>query len=111
MASYKEYFGNSAVLVEIDMDAVEAGGKGGNLAASFRTITEVALACSEAVGQLPEEKKPSEIEVTFGLKALSSGKLAVTVNEPNANFKVRLKWGGGTGVEGIMSDSKKMMPS
>ena len=58
------------------------------------SLGQIAQAVAGQLNQIDKELRPDEFEVSFGLKALASGGVAVALDQEAVNFKVRLKWGG-----------------
>lgn len=95
MPDLKTFHGSQgSVTLEVDSGGAGASG-GGSLAHIMSVLTDVASAALEQLNRLDEEKRPSELEIRFGLKGLSDGGVAVTQNQENANFQLRMKWGSG----------------
>lgn len=95
MADLKTFHGSQgAVSLEVDTGGAGAAG-GGSLADIMSVVEDIALAALDRLNRLPEEKRPSEFEIRFGVKGLSNGGVAVTQTPENANFQIRMKWGGG----------------
>jgi hypothetical protein len=94
MAQYQLFDGTSRpVLIEV------ADGDGGNATGSLvdavAVLTDIAAACGSAVNRLPTDRKPSELKVEFGLRALDDGSMAVSLDRTNSSFVVTMTWSGG----------------
>lgn len=95
MPDLKTFHGSQgSITLEVDSGGAGASG-GGSLADILSVLTDVASAALDQLNRLDEERRPSEFEISFGLKGLSDGGVAVTQTQESANFQVRLKWGGG----------------
>jgi hypothetical protein len=95
MADLKTFHGpQGPVSLEVEGDGAGASG-GGSLADLMSVVLDVASAALDQLNRIEEDKRPSEFEIRFGLKGLPDGGVAVTQTQENANFHVRMKWGGG----------------
>jgi len=106
MAEYRLFPGSSrSVLLEVGPDS--GGGGGGGLTELFGAITQIAGACADALARLPEQKRPGEIKLAFGLRALDDGSLAVALDPAAANFAVTLTWSGGGSAAAVVGGLTK----
>lgn len=86
------------VNIEVSEDDGPSGAK--DLIEIGRVVAAMVEALGSELNNLPEDKIPGEIVVSFGVVALGRGAAAISLNEENANFRVRFKWSG----EGIPED-------
>src|SRR5262245_20170901 len=101
MADLKIFHGSQGtVTLEVDTGGSGASG-GGNLSDLMSVLQDIGSAAIDQLNRLEEGKRPSEFEIQFGLKGLSDGGVAVTQTQENANFLVRMKWGGGASIPGL----------
>lgn len=77
---------------------IEVTGSGGspnvNSGELFRAIQSMANAMAMQINQIPEQSRPAEINISFGVKLLSSGKCAISLSDTSVNFNVSMKWSG-----------------
>jgi hypothetical protein len=95
MAGYRSLL-ESGDKVKIEVDG-EATGTGLYMRDICTGITRLAKSLAEETSKIPNEQKPSGFTVSFGLKALSDGSVAVTLSPSSANFKVTLNWSADSG--------------
>jgi Trypsin-co-occurring domain 1 len=89
MATYRSFSDVSGLQVEVeDTGGAAADPSLGGLLEGLRAI--VAQAAGQ-LGQLPAEQRPTELSLTFGLRAVSGG-FAVGLDTDTANFRVSLVW-------------------
>jgi hypothetical protein len=91
MATYRELGDGPAVLrIEVEPN----GGTGGNLSIGglVEAIRAVAALATQQVSQLPAEQRPTDLRISFGIRALENGYFAVGLEEDSANFHVTLAW-------------------
>lgn len=91
MAKYKIFSGGStSVLIEVE----EGTGSGGssNFKESLLMLEEVIRTFTETINKLPSKKKPNELKIAFGLKALEDGSLAIPADSSQGNFLVKMHW-------------------
>jgi len=94
MADYRRlHAAGGPVLVEVQAGG---GGTGGGLADLLAAIAGIGATCGDAVGRLPEPAAPGEVAVTFGLRALADGSMAVVGDAAQASFQVRMTWSRAT---------------
>ena len=100
MADYRQFAGpNGTVLVEVET-IPGASAHTGDLKDLLAPIADVARILAS---QQPEQgvgNASPDIEVTFGIKGLSDGRVAVSL-DGKGSFLVRIKWssqGGGSGL-------------
>jgi hypothetical protein len=97
MPEYTTLHGAAGPVV-LEMEPNGAEGVGGNsLRDAMRVIQDIADASVEELKRLADEKQPSEFEISFGLKSLSGGGMAVSLGDDQANLRVRMKWNGASG--------------
>lgn len=96
MTVYANFFDSgSTTKIEIDGEAVETSKAFGSDLVS--AIGKMAGIVAEGVNRLPDDKRPTVVEISYALKAMNSGGYAVTVDQGNANFKIILRWESGIG--------------
>ncbi|MER7459962.1 CU044_2847 family protein [Micromonospora sp. NPDC126480] len=81
--------------MSIEVGPGTGGGSNGGLSESFGVLASVAGACADAIAKVGQDKRPSTMEVTFGLVALEDGALVVGMDSAQASFAVKLTWTGG----------------
>jgi len=105
MAEYRMFPSSGrSVLVEVDAGS---GGSASGLTELFGVIAEVADACGDALSRLPDQKRPAEMQVAFGLRALTDGSMAVPLDTAQANFAVTVTWSSGGGAAEVVSGLTK----
>ncbi len=76
--------------IRIEVDGPESRG---NYNSEFvRAVQTMAAIISGLVSQMPEEQRPQEFSLNFGLKALPTGGFAVSLGTEEANFTLALTW-------------------
>ena len=76
------------------------------MANALQNIAETLIS---QVNQMPEDQRPTELTVSFSLKALATGGFAISLSEANSNFKIAMKWGSESG--GLLGASLPMGPT
>jgi hypothetical protein len=95
MPEYKSFI-DSSVRLRIEIEG--SGGNSGSYAVDLAAaLGSVAGMLGDQIANIAEGKRPSEITVSFGLRAIGGGGYAISLYEEQANFRVSLKWGGSTG--------------
>ncbi|MDP8927989.1 MAG: hypothetical protein M3O70_05245 [Actinomycetota bacterium] len=90
MAKYRSFAGPSrSILIEVDEGG---GGAEGSLSELFGVLGDLATACADAMARAGDKKRPGELAVGFGLRALDDGSLAVALDPVKANFTVTMTW-------------------
>lgn len=79
---------SGTILIEVDGRPLYGGGYSEQLAQAIQAVS------SAVMNQVGEQNKPSEVQISFGLKALGTGALAISAGDTAANFRVMLKMGG-----------------
>ncbi|CCD05608.1 TPA: CU044_2847 family protein [Legionella pneumophila] len=91
MAKYKSFPGNnSSILIEVEEGST--GGGSGNFKDSLGMLQEVIRSFVDSVNKIPAPKKPNELKITFGLKALEDGSMAISADPSHCNFEVKILW-------------------
>lgn len=104
MAEYKTFHSNAGS-VTIEVEASDNGGsRSNNLQDLMRVIQDIAIVSIDELQKIPDDKRPSEFELSFGLKGLSEGGVAVSLDESKANFHIKMKWSSATGSDFYDSD-------
>ena len=80
------------VNIEVPEDDGPSGAK--DLTEIGRVVATMVEALGTELNNLPEDKIPGEILISFGVVALGRGSAAISLNEDSANFRVRFKWSG-----------------
>lgn len=88
-------FGSSAPLrIQLDQKQGSSRDYQADLAAALtRVVSEIA----GQVQQLPADKKPTELQIEFGLRALGEGGYLIVNDPTQSNFRITAKWGGDEG--------------
>lgn len=87
---YRAFFGSSGLRIEVEDDS---GGRSSSYSEDFaEAIRAMAGFIVGRVGQFGEENRPSQLSVTFGLKALASGGFAIGNSDDAGNFKILMTW-------------------
>lgn len=109
MSTYANFFDSgSTTKIEIQGDSIETS-KAFTLDL-INTIDKMAEIVADGIDRIPEEKRPTDVEISFALTALSAGGYAITIDQEKANFKISLCWGGGAGSI-ISTDPSRLMPT
>ena len=83
------------------METEDSEGIGGEfLSDMMRVLQDIAQVTSDRMQSLAQAKRPNEYELSFGLKGLSKGGVAVSLGDDHANFHIRMKWGGASSGDG-----------
>ncbi|KTD23000.1 Uncharacterised protein [Legionella lansingensis] len=91
MPKYKSFAGsNTSILIEVEEGS--SGGTGGNFKDSLAVLPEVIRSFVDSVDKIPAKKKPKELKITFCLKTLEDGSLAISADPSHGNFKVKMLW-------------------
>jgi hypothetical protein len=91
MAKYKSFTGSSgSILIEVEEGST--GGGSNNFKDSLGVLQEIIRSFVDSVNKIPAKKKPSELKVTFCLKTLEDGSLAVSGDPSQGNFEVKMLW-------------------
>jgi NTP-dependent ternary system trypsin peptidase co-occuring protein len=95
MPEYRVFQGSSgSVTLEVALSEGSGAG-GGNLREGISgPMQSVVAAFCDEMARMPKEKKPSELEVSFGMRALNNGGFAVVLDPVQASFHVKMKWSG-----------------
>ncbi|KTD71865.1 hypothetical protein Ltuc_2471 [Legionella tucsonensis] len=89
MPKYKSFAGsNTSILIEVEEGSTGEGG--GNFKDSLSVLPEVIRSFVDSVDKIPAKKKPKELKITFSLKTLEDGSLAIASG--HGNFKVKMLW-------------------
>mgnify|MGYP000191502093 CR=1 FL=1 len=88
MASIGNRDSNGSLRIEVDGSS-SAGDYGSAFLQAVQSLAGVVVG---VVSQMPEERRPKDITLTCGLKALSSGGFAVSLGTDAANFTLSLGW-------------------
>jgi hypothetical protein len=96
MPTYQVFSAQSgSVLVEVVSAAASTTG-GASLESLLSPVIIVGGMLGAQLEKVPENARPSVVELTFGVSALSDGKVAITLGAgegPNVTFAVRVRWG------------------
>ena len=89
MATYRSFSDVSGLQVEVE----DTGGAAADpsLAGLLDGLRTVVTQAAGQLGQLPAEQRPTELSLTFGLRAVNGG-FAVGLDANVANFRVTLAW-------------------
>jgi hypothetical protein len=76
---------------------IEADGPGPGTSNAYEgdvvaALEGVAAAIAAPIAAMPEDRRPGELTVAFGLKALADGGCAITLDPDAANFRISLSW-------------------
>ena len=109
MTVYANMFSSgSTIKIEIEGDSVDTSKAfAPDLVSAVENMAEIV---AEGINRLSDEKRPSDVEISYALKAMSAGGYAVTSDQEHANFKITLRWGGGVGLPGEISPSNLAVP-
>lgn len=111
MPDYKNFFESGGLKIEVEDGS---GGTANAYVGDFLgSIQSIAAAIVTQVNQFPQDQRPDEIQVTFGLKALSTGGFAISYEADSANFKISLRWGaaeGGSFIDGLAFSGQDESP-
>jgi hypothetical protein len=106
MATYRG-FTDAASGLKIEVEGTSSSPES-YLSLLLTDIRSIVSSLASEVKGMPDDARPDEMEVSFGLRALSSGGFAVVFDQGSANFKVNVKWGGeGAGGLGAMMPKPK----
>jgi hypothetical protein len=90
--------GNRNVLVETDEPVGQAQAGLLDLEASLTEAKEITLRLASGFGDMlqaiADQARPDELEITFGLKVSGEAGWIVAKAGTEANFEIKLKWGG-----------------
>lgn len=91
MAEYRSFFDSSGrVRIEVEGSGGSSSSYAGDLMGALQGVAET---IASQMSGIPEEQRPTEMSVSFGLKALGGGGFAISLSEDQANFRVSMKWG------------------
>lgn len=107
MANYKEIYGSKAGALLIEVENYGSESSSIEIRQLLDALQGIADIGGEGMESLPKEKRPAELELSFGIKALSNGQVAICLDETEANIKVRLKWSKGLGPADMVQDIKQ----
>jgi len=102
MADYRQFAGqNGVVFVEVESIPGGAGSNSGDLKDLLRPIGDIVavLSAQQGGGAATDQARP-EIEVRFGVKGLSDGRIVIAL-DGTGNFQVRISWKPPQGVGGF----------
>lgn len=111
MAMYREFSDlSSGLRIEVE-DAGAETGTSPYVAEFLGALQNLAVRVQQQFNQGPPEQRPTELGISFGLKALSTGGFAVGLGDGSANFRVSMKWSedskhdplGGVDIPGLQS--------
>lgn len=80
--------------VHIEVSDEEGPSGARDLVEAGRAVAAIVSALGAELNNLDEANAPGEIVVSFGVVAMARGAWAVSLNEENANLRVRFKWTG-----------------
>jgi hypothetical protein len=112
MPVYPEFLDSSSGL-RIEVEDTESGIPGRAYGTEFLSALRVLAAqTAKQLENLPSEARPTELSISFGLKALASGGFAIALGEADGNFRVSMSWGqsGGGDLMSQLSNLTGMMP-
>lgn len=88
MTSISSFDSNGSLRIE-----VEGNSSTGDYGSAFsQAVQLLAGVVAGVVSQMPEERRPKDITLMCGLKALPSGAFAVSLGTEVANFTLSLSW-------------------
>lgn len=87
--AYRAFSDVAGLQVEVE-DNGDAGAAP-SLSGLFDGLRAVVAQAAAQLGQLPAEQRPTEMSLTFGLRAVSGG-FAVGLDANASNFQVSLVW-------------------
>jgi hypothetical protein len=89
MADYRHFSDVTGLQVEVE----DTGGAAADpsMAGMLEGIRAVVLQAAGQLGQIPAEQRPTELSLSFGVRAVSGG-FAVGLDADTANFRVSLVW-------------------
>lgn len=89
MATYREFSDVQGLRAEIE----DSGGAGSDpsLGGLLQSLAAVVAAAAGQLGQLPAEQRPTELSLSFGMRAVNGG-YAVPLDADSASFRVALVW-------------------
>lgn len=90
MATYREFSDVQGLRAEIE-DSAGGAGSDPSLGGLLQSLATVVAAAAGQLGQLPAERRPTELSLSFGLRAVGGG-FAVPLEADAANFRVALVW-------------------
>ena len=92
MATYRDFTDGPANLrIEVEPNG-GTGGAGLSVSGLLEAIRSVVAGAAQQMGQLPAEQRPTDLTISFGIRALESGQFAVGLDEGATNFRVTLSW-------------------
>lgn len=97
MAEFHRFTTASGQTVLFEIEGASSGES--SLEDEMGVLRSVANALSAAIAGLAEENRPEEVEISLGLKAEASGRLAVGLGDDAANLRVVLRWSSDLGGE------------
>jgi hypothetical protein len=103
MATYQDFLGSAGGL-RIEAEDVTGSATASAYDTEFlAALQAIATRTLQQVNQIPREQRPTELAVSFGLKALSSGGFAIGLGDADANFRVSMTWSqnGGEPLAGV----------
>jgi hypothetical protein len=107
MAKYKEIYGSKAGAILIEVDDYGSESSSIEIRQLLDALQGIADIGGEGMESLPKENRPAELELSFGIKALSNGQVAICMDETDANIKVKLKWSKSAGPAEMVQDIKQ----
>ncbi|MEV7003298.1 CU044_2847 family protein [Streptomyces sp. NPDC093982] len=87
--TYRNFSDVPGLRVEVE-DAAGAAGDP-SLAGLLDGVRALVVQAAARLGQLPPDQRPTELSLTFGLRAVNDG-FAVGLDSERANFRVSLAW-------------------
>jgi hypothetical protein len=90
MADYREFSDVPNLRVEVEPNG-STGGPGHSLSGLLQAIGSIVAGATQQLGQLPAEQRPTDLRISFGIRALEDGRFAVALGG-DANFEVTLAW-------------------
>lgn len=89
MANHRQ-FGSAGgnLLIEVSGQEGASGEYSGAYLDALRTL---ARTTASQIQSLPQEQRPTELEVSYGLKALDNGGFSVGIGN-DVNFRITMKW-------------------
>ncbi|MEV2267788.1 CU044_2847 family protein [Nonomuraea africana] len=89
MATYRNFTDVPGLQVEIEDNGAAATDP--SLAGLLDGLSAVVTQAADQLGQLPAGQRPTELSLTFGLRAVSGG-FAIGLDVGATNFRVSLVW-------------------